>query len=147
MRLEEVTDKHDAPYFSLQGQEHEAKCFYVYDCDTIHVAIRLHGTCTSFRCRIRGIDGPEIRSKSVVEKTLAYAGRVRVKELVDKKMVRIRCHHFDKYGRLLVDVLFDNDDLGRTLIQEHLAYPYDGGTKRSDWETLHSCYTKSQLGE
>lgn len=137
-RLEDVHSKEDAPFFSLSGRQCAAKVFHVYDCDTVHAAIHLFNQATSFRCRLRGIDGPELRSKNVLEKTLAYAGKARVQELVEQEVVQIRCHHFDKYGRLLIDVLLPGAiDLGQLLIREALALPYDGGTKCTDWTCLH----------
>ena len=42
----------------------------------------------------------------------------------------VKCNEFDKYGRLLVELLNDdNKTINQMLIDEGYAKAYDGGTK------------------
>jgi endonuclease YncB( thermonuclease family) len=48
------------------------------------------------------------------------------------KIIKVKCHEFDKYGRLLVTLFDDNKTLiniNQRLIDEKYAKSYDGGTK------------------
>ena len=49
-------------------------------------------------------------------------------------IVWIECLDFDKYGRLLANVFFDNKtkSIADILVSEKLAYRYDGGTKLTE---------------
>ena len=101
----------DTPLFTLNGQIYPAKCVKCYDADTIHVVILLHGTYTRFRCRLKGIDTAELRSKNKEEKAHAKQARDYLKTLILNKLVTIRCYDFDKYGRLLVDVFCESPSI------------------------------------
>jgi hypothetical protein len=53
------------------------------------------------------------------------------------KLMYIKCGEFDKYGRLLVEIVekqddFDSVTINSTLISEGYAKAYDGG-KKSSW--------------
>ena len=50
----------------------------------------------------------------------------------NKKIIKIKCEEFDKYGRLLgslYDINNDTESFNKQLIEEGYAYEYDGGTK------------------
>ena len=47
------------------------------------------------------------------------------------KVVEVHCGDFDKYGRLLVE-LVDTENISDWLIKNKYAFEYDGGTKK-DW--------------
>jgi endonuclease YncB( thermonuclease family) len=54
-------------------------------------------------------------------------------------IVFIKCYEFDKYGRLLADVYINYNDINsksisEILLNENLAYKYDGGKKLSEDE-------------
>ena len=53
-------------------------------------------------------------------------------------MVQVKCGEFDKYGRLLVDILIDNTSITKWLIENKFAFSYDGGTKKSWSEYLEN---------
>ena len=148
----------DIPLFTLKGQIHTAKCVKCYDADTIHVVFSLHGAFTRFRCRLKGIDTAELRSKNSHEKACAKESRDYLKTIIMNKIVTIHCFEFDKYGRLFVDVYYHDsnhapvqhpnqkekggDQISRPLhINSHLvecgyAYSYHGG-KRLSFENWH----------
>ena len=59
-------------------------------------------------------------------------------------IVFVKCYRFDKYGRLLADVYFNYDistifkdkSISEILLNEKLAYVYDGGRKLTDKEQM-----------
>ena len=50
-------------------------------------------------------------------------------------LIRIKCHEFDKYGRILITAFRDNEELSinQQMINEGHGYAYDGGTKNSQF--------------
>ncbi len=107
----------------------------VYDGDTITVILDMGmGVQKKAKCRMYGIDTPELRGKTVKEKTAAKVARDRLRELVNEKTVLLQSlTKPDKYGRLLVKVWVDDGAIlvNDLLIEEGLARAYDGGKKAS----------------
>jgi len=103
----------------------------VYDGDTITIVAYTGHTLNKFSVRILGIDTPEMRTKSEHEKKLAIKARDYVKTLCLDKVVQLKNHAKEKYGRVLAEVWVDGVSVGARLIENELAYAYDGGTKRS----------------
>lgn len=145
----------NTPYFSLKGVETYARVIDVYDGDTITLVFDVNGYFLKFKCRLVGIDTCEIRSKNKENKRLAQLAKNRLfnlitntlideenskKELVkyfDENMyiIWIQCDEFDKYGRLLINCYFTSESpksFSNILVEEKLAYPYDGETKLSE---------------
>ena len=113
---------------------YRAKVLSVYDGDTITVSLDLGLSIeVKAKCRLLGIDTPEIRTKSAAEKEAAYTARDRVRDLVLGKTVILHSvTKPDKYGRLLVKVWAeDGSCVNQVLIDEGLAREYDGGKKIS----------------
>jgi endonuclease YncB( thermonuclease family) len=130
---EEFTED-NVPPFSLGGKSHFAKVSSVYDGDTVKCIFGFGGEMFVWNCRISGVDTPELRTRNVLEKAHGYVARDRLRELILGKVVLLKCGEFDKYGRLLIDIeLSDGTNVSKWLVQEGLAFEYDGGTKRS-WE-------------
>lgn len=111
---------------------YRAEVLSVYDGDTITVALDL-GLSIKVRakCRLLGIDTPEIRTKSAAEKKAAYTARDRVRGMILGETVLLHSvAKPDKYGRLLVRVWTpEGDCVNQVLLDEGLAREYDGGTK------------------
>ena len=129
----EFTEDNVRP-FSLEGKSHLAKVSSVYDGDTVKCIFGFGGEMFVWNCRISGVDTPELRTRNVLEKARGYVARDRLRELILGKVVLLKCGEFDKYGRLLIDIeLSDGTNISKWLVQEGLAFQYDGGTKRS-WE-------------
>jgi len=111
----------------------------VYDGDTITVASKLpwvESPLYRFSVRLDGIDTPELKTKSLDEKTVAVMARDRVSELVFGKGVRLENVSTEKYGRLLAKVYLTSESdkdkglcINDLLLEERLAVKYDGGTK------------------
>ena len=117
--------------FSLEGQEHRAKVVDVYDGDTIKCVFPIHNKLYRWNCRIAGVDTPEIRTRCKPEKAFGYTVRDLLREKILNKVIYLQCGEFDKYGRLLVNILCDDCLVNDWLIENNYAFAYDGGTKQS----------------
>jgi endonuclease YncB( thermonuclease family) len=160
-KIREMYRQHgsNTPYFSLKGVETYARVIDVYDGDTITLVFDVNGYFLKFKCRLVDIDTCEIRSKNKENKRLAQLAKNRLfnlithtlideesskKDLVkyfDENMyiIWIQCHEFDKYGRLLINCYFTAESpksFSNILVEEKLAYPYDGETKLSEEQQI-----------
>jgi endonuclease YncB( thermonuclease family) len=115
----------------------EAKIVSVYDGDTVKAIFPLNGVMYKWNCRLGGVDTPELRTKSDIEKKHGYFVRDQLREKILNKVVTLECGDLDKYGRLLVNIKCDIDgnncSVNNWLIEKDYAFEYDGGTKKS-WE-------------
>ncbi len=113
-----------------------AKVIKVYDGDTLTVAGRvvLDGRPSTsiykFQVRLRGIDTPELKTKNAKEKELATRARDALSSYVLHTVVTLQNIEYDKYGRLLADVVASNgQNLSAWMLENKFAVAYDGGTK------------------
>ncbi|WP_417811188.1 thermonuclease family protein [Thalassospira alkalitolerans] len=109
---------------------------YAYDGDTIYVNIPgLPGEIAEMSVRVRGIDTPEIRGKCRAEKSLANKARDFARQsLKSAKRVEFCEPEWGRYGgRVVASVRIDGRALDQDLINQGLARPYDGKTKRQPW--------------
>ena len=137
----------NTPLFSLNGRRFTCKVVYVYDGDTVHVVFPFNGQYNKWKCRIIGVDTPELRTQNKQEKKFGYKVKNALASHIENKLVTIQCFDFDKYGRLLIDIdlipsmVIDGHSEIKTisewLIHNKYAYRYDGGTKKV-WETIQS---------
>ena len=125
----------DAPDFSdcVNNQTIEAKVVSVYDGDTIKVIFPLNGVLYKWNCRLSGVATPELRTRNVNEKKYGYVVRDKLREDILNKVVSLSCGDLDKYGRLLISIFLDGENVNQWLIVNDYAFAYDGGKKRS-WE-------------
>lgn len=145
--------------FSLNGMKTYARLVDVYDGDTGKVVFKLFDRYYKFTVRIKGIDTAELHSKNKLLREKALEARNRVIDflssgkikvnndssskdiqiLLDKNItiVYINCLEFDKYGRLLVDLQdIHFNSVNSLLINENLAYKYEGDTKLTEEEQI-----------
>ena len=81
---------------------------------------------------MNGIDTPEIRGKCQYEKDLALKARDFVRnKLADAKEIKLTNLQRGKYFRVVANVLVDGVSLEQELLDNKLAYRYDGGKKLS----------------
>lgn len=157
--------------FSLKGKEFYCKVVNVYDADTCRAVFFLNGDLVKYTIRLKGVDSPEIRPPSSdkyrhFQISAAKQSRNRLIQLCtdceleiqqelsknkiqklindNKKIIKIKCEEFDKYGRLLASLYTDVDrysvnkepllnelfNINHKLINEGFAYEYNGGTKK-----------------
>ncbi|AAR26980.1 FirrV-1-P2 [Feldmannia irregularis virus a] len=96
------------PYVPLEDGDVVYVC-KVYDGDTCTVAwIDHRGKKVRMSCRIRDIDTPEMRDKSVHERELAVQARDKLRDAVLHQHVTIKNPSSDKYGRILADLQTDH---------------------------------------
>lgn len=121
-----------ASLFSFRGRKYKARVVDVYDGDSVKVIFKHDGKYKKFKCRLNGIDTPEIRTRNAKEKEMAIKARDELRKLSLDKVVTIICDEFDKYGRILID--FDLPDhniisVSDYLIKKGYAKKYEGGPK------------------
>lgn len=111
-----------------------AKVIKVYDGDTFWVAAKYHEEVLRFKCRLYGVDCPEIRTNDLNEKARAIEARDYVRETILDKIVDIKVLNHtrvngkyikSKYGRLLVKVNINGKDLANELLKRNMAIPYN----------------------
>lgn len=150
----------DTPYFSLSGLKTHARVIDIYDGDTMTIILDVNGFFLKFKCRVTDIDTCELHSKNNINKQLAILARNRLFELVtgmklenqdsthkniksyledNVYLVWVHCLEFDKYGRILIECFSSDKEtksFAKVLLDEQLAYPYNGDTKLTEQQQL-----------
>ena len=111
-----------------------SKVISVYDGDTFRVNIDSLPSIVgkNIPIRVNGIDTPEIRGKCQYEKNLALEARDFVRaRLSNAKEIKLTNLQRGKYFRVVANVLVDGVSLEQELLDNELAYEYDGGKKLS----------------
>ena len=95
--------------------------------------------------RLHGVDAPETGpldwvsgAKCERERELGYAAKSRVRELTRAGALTVSFNYGpDRYGRLVVDLSLEGQDLAALLVAggTHKAWDYDGGDSKPDWCT------------
>ena len=98
----------------------------VYDGDTVtaNIDLGMQVWLHDVKLRILGIDAPEIRTKDLSEKAAAIKARDRVKDLILGKEVILETKKKGKYGRWLVSIVVDGQELSQILLNEGLVSVY-----------------------
>jgi endonuclease YncB( thermonuclease family) len=140
------------PELSVAGVKCFGRLVEIYDGDTVKVVLNVFGSYYKFTMRLNGIDTCEIKSKDKVLQEYGVKTRDRLFEiLTDKKVVTkndiksildtdvylvwVECCAKDKYGRVLANIYKNKDDtksVSDILLDEKLAYKYEGKTKLTD---------------
>jgi endonuclease YncB( thermonuclease family) len=149
--------KDDIKLFDLKGKTFDAKVVDVYDGDTCSIVIRLNNEWTKFKVRTLGYDTPEIKPpknasnreeliKMAIKSRNYFVSKVtnckleldthynkkELKDIINKntKIIQVKSHGWDKYGRLLGEIFVDNININNDMIEKKYGYQYDGGTKK-----------------
>ncbi len=125
---------------NFKGYNTWAKPVKIYDGDTCHFAFYFADNLYRFRIRLSDIDTAEIRSDDEEEVKHAKLAKKRLKELMGDDLVYLKCKKLDKYGRILAYIFKDDEDIksfNELLVEEGLAYRYDGG-KRLEFKEWYS---------
>lgn len=130
--LSECT-KDNTPWFSFEGQGIYCKVIHVYDGDTITVIAPFMGSkFYKVKCRLSGIDTPEIRTRNLEEKAAGFKAKQWVADHILDKVIWLQCGKHDKYGRMLGRIYMDRDEkvsLNELIVSEGFAKKYDGGRR------------------
>jgi endonuclease YncB( thermonuclease family) len=108
------------------------KVIRVYDGDTFTMISKLpytEGPIYRFSVRMKGIDSPEIKGKTMNEKELAIKSRDALSKLILGKIVVLKNATTEKYGRILADVYIGELCINEWMLTNKFAVKYDGGTK------------------
>ncbi len=111
-----------------------SKVTSVYDGDTFRVDIDSLPPIVgkNIPIRVNGVDTPEIRGKCQYEKNLALKARDFVRDkLSTAKEIKLTNLQRGKYFRVVANVVVDGVSLEQELLDNKLAYEYDGGKKLS----------------
>ena len=135
--LRKATDS--IPKFSFKGKSFKGKIVRVYDGDTFWACFYLDNKIIKYNFRCLGYDSPEMKpkNKSDGEKQAEKeAAGIAKNEFInfcktDDDLVILKCHEFDKYGRILVEVYGKDKitSINKKMIDGGYGYPYNGGTK------------------
>ena len=132
----------NTPWLSLESQIVKCKVIDVYDGDTITVILPWNGSVFKKKCRLTGIDCAEIRTKDLREKSCGYDAKQFLSNLLKQEEFWIECGDWDKFGRLLITIFSNREDVGKfqksinqQMIDSNHAYKYDGKAKSAfkDW--------------
>jgi len=132
----------------------------IYDGDTCTIVLLcgISNIPIKFNCRIMHIDTAEMKSKNLLLKSKAIQARNRLFNLITNKfndnnfelehndikkilnnecfIVNIETYGLDLYGRLLMDIIINDNKVSSILIEEKLAYNYEGKTKLTEQQQL-----------
>eukprot|EP00798_Chlamydomonas_sp_ICE-L_P019679 gene19679-26366_t len=146
------------PVLSLAGLRCWARVVGVHDGDTLTVVLEAFpGRFYKVNIRVHGIDTCEITSKNNEIKERAIRARNRLVEYLtgvkldpckpytrtqiekavceNVNVVWVECYEQEKYGRTLANLYPDCNgcaSVAQVLLDEKLAYAYDGGRKMSE---------------
>jgi endonuclease YncB( thermonuclease family) len=126
--LSKSTD--EIPIFTFNGETYNAKIVSVYDGDTVKAVFEFNNKLYKFSIRMNGYDSPELRTKNLHEKANAQKAKHQLQHKILNKIVTLKCGKFDKYGRILGDIYYNNKHINSWMIENGYGYPYDGGKKR-----------------
>jgi endonuclease YncB( thermonuclease family) len=144
-----ASKKEDCPCMDLEGVRTIGKMVDIYDGDTGNLLLVWQGRIHQFRVRLNGYDSPEMKPPKNCEnrevKILeAHVARdmlwalctsrptSRERGVLHDSLLRVQCGRFDKYGRLLVTLYDDFDDvsINQKMIEKSMGYAYFGGKKK-----------------
>jgi endonuclease YncB( thermonuclease family) len=148
-----IADEDKYKIFSLKGITTYGKIISNYDGDTADCILIYKNNLLRFKVRFYGYDSPEmkpslnikdrdeIKKKAIEAKKKLWnlcSGLDDITEKYHKKIIKIVCDDFDKYGRLLItaydfdynDILDFNYSINNIMIEEGHGYSYFGGTKK-----------------
>jgi micrococcal nuclease len=130
----------NTPDYGFSGQIWIAKIVSVYDGDTCTAVVKINGVHQKIKVRCYGYDSPEMKLPAQEENReekikKAIVAKEALSELCLNKIVRLKIHGFDKYGRFLGTIYLGNwfkeNEVNKIMIENGHGYPYRGGTKRN----------------
>lgn len=116
--------------FSFENYETIIKVIKVIDGDTITAIFKFKDEFYKTNFRINSIDTAEIHSTNENEKKFALDTKLYLNNLIINKNLNAKFLNFDKYGRILINIYLENNELlSDILIKGGFAKKYNGGTK------------------
>ena len=157
--LEEKLSKcnmEDVAEFSLNGIKTLGKVVDIYDGESCKIILLNGNVLMRFNCRLKFIDTPEMKpSKNKPNREIEIKNAIKCRNKLlqlttscninlddnlnksqitklmklNNKVIKVQCHEFDKYGRLLVELIVNDKTANDILVEEGFAKSYNGGTK------------------
>lgn len=146
----------NVPFFDFNGQTHYVKVINVYDGDTCHAIMKINGNYYKIKIRAFGYDSPEMKpskddpNRIIIKEKALEARNYLISRITDtenttnlsnddinnsvknnKKIIKLKCYGWDKYGRLLADFFVNDININQEMITKNYAYSYHGGTKQN----------------
>lgn len=121
-----IEDYNNIPLFSFKNVYTKGYITEVYDGDTVTIVFKYHNELIKVKCRLYGINCPEIRTRDMREKEEGLLSRDYLRTLILHKWIYIKLDKFDNFGRTL-GLLFLNNvnpqekDLFKLSINNHLV--------------------------
>ena len=146
----------DVPEFGLNGIKTLGKVVDIYDGDSCKIILVNGNVLMRFNCRLKFIDTPEMKpSKNKPNREIEIKNAIKCRNKLlqlttscsinlednltksqitklmklNNKVITVQCHEFDKYGRLLVELIVNDKTANNILVEDGFAKSYDGGTK------------------
>lgn len=113
-----------AKKFSLNGFVSDARVLRIINGDTLEVIFRFRGSYDTWTCRMADINAPETRGGTEESKKRGLESKIFLENAILKKVVKIHCKGFDQYGRLLILIDNDGEDIGEKMILNGHAVRY-----------------------
>jgi endonuclease YncB( thermonuclease family) len=124
------------------------KVVRVYDGDTVTITFLLHQKLYRTQVRLLGIDAPEIRAKSEVEKRKAREARDALHGKLLNQVVELKnLSHEKKWGRLLAELWLDGENVNAWMLSHGHAVAYAGDKKTHDWNSMPEIEPKTFSSE
>lgn len=123
----------------VYGTHYDFKVIRVVDGDTIDIEANFlpPELGKHLKLRIYGIDTPEKghQAKCNAERRKAEEATKFVEEIISKaKVIKVELRKWDKFGgRVLGDLIIDEQRLSEIMISKGYAVSYDGGRKSKNW--------------
>jgi len=92
------------------------KIIKVYDGDTVTIGTIFNDQPYRFNVRLRNIDASEIRNKDKKDKEKAIIARDVLSDKIMNKIVTLENIAYDKYGRILADVIYNDENISEWLL-------------------------------
>ncbi len=111
----------------------------VYDGDTITIASKLpfqDSPMYRWSVRLNRIDTPEMKSKDPALKQIAQKAQQVLSDQILGKTIQLEKVGTEKFGRVLADIIFEGNNLNDWMIEQKLAYEYQGSTKLTEAQQL-----------
>ena len=128
------SENNTRPIYKIAGK-YNAKVVDVYDGDTITITILNNCSIQKHKLRMLGYDSPEMKPRLNIpnraeEIKKANEAKFFLSELILNKLVLADITGFDKYGRLLGTIIFNNININNVMLEKGHGYEYYGGTKK-----------------
>ncbi|MEH6405071.1 MAG: thermonuclease family protein [Sneathiella sp.] len=119
----------------VQRNQYWANVTHVVDGDTFDVEVEnWPDHVVKARIRLLKVDTPEKRAACERERIMSKKAEARTRQLIGEKLVRLVVFGRDSFNRVLAVAYTEGGlNIGKTLLDEEIAYPYKKGMTENPW--------------